>query len=203
MFGLMWRLTTLSIKAGLVVAGIAVVVAYARLSEFGDLRKAMMQRFQQTLAGRLSIDGPVELTLSFPPSLSISDVRIRNSSWGTRPDMLKAGKVVAEVDLLPLVRGQTAVPRIRLLNVDLVVEKKKDGKTNWDELASFTTDAGGVAEGGVVPGIGDTSLMLSNGTLTIIDQAMKLTTTVQLPASSVGFATGSGSSGGFASILCP
>ncbi|MDA0998868.1 MAG: AsmA family protein, partial [Proteobacteria bacterium] len=204
MLGLIWKLVTFAVKAGIVVAGIAVVIAYARLSELGDMRKALLSEIGKSFAGRLSIDGPVALDFSFPPKLSIGGVRVRNAAWGSKPDMLKAQQLIAEVDLLPLMRGQMAVPRLRLVGVDIVIEKSKKGGTNWDELQNFETAAGGAPPGGggFLPGLGNTGVMLSNGTLTVIDQATKSTTTVALPGSCVGIApaaaggSGSGSTGG-------
>ena len=98
MVGLLIRIVKFGLKAGIVVAGIAILISYARLSEFGDMRKDLMDRIYKSYAGRLSVNGPIELNMSFPPSVSIGDVRISNSDWGKKPDMLRARQVVAEID---------------------------------------------------------------------------------------------------------
>ena len=70
--------------------------------------------------------------MTFPPSVVIHDVRIKNAKWGTRKDMINADTVVAEIDLIPLLKGEMAVPRLRMIGVDIVVEQRADVTTNWD-----------------------------------------------------------------------
>lgn len=178
------KLMKFGIKATIVVAGIAVIVSYARLSEFGDLRKELMQTVEQSYVGRLRIDGPIELQMSFPPSIAIKNVTIKNAKWGKRPEMLTAETLVAEVDLLPLLRGEMAVPRLRMIGVDIVVETHANGKTNWDELNDFETAAGPAAVPNAMPSIfphiGNAALSVSGGSLTFLDSAANTVAAVSL-----------------------
>jgi len=172
MMGFLIKILRFAIKTAIVVGVIAVVISYARLSEFGDLRKALLDKVMQSYVGRIHIDGKVELQATFPPSVSIGDVRISNAKWGSRPDMMKAQKVVAEIDLLPLLQGDMAVPRLRMIGVDIVVERKSNGTTNWDELNSFDTAAGPANPGafpGIFPQIGGATVSVAGGTLTVIN----------------------------------
>lgn len=111
MINFLIRIIKFAFKCAIVIAGIAIVISYARLSEFGDLRKALLDKVMQSYVGRIHIDGNVELQATFPPSVSIENVRIKNAKWGTRPDMMTAQRIVAEIDLLPLLTGDMAVPR--------------------------------------------------------------------------------------------
>ncbi len=171
------------IKAAVVITGIAVVISYARLSEFGDLRKELMQSITQSYAGRLSVSGPVELQATFPPSVAIQGVKIKNATWGSRKDMMTAKTVVAEIDLLPLLRGEMALPRLRMIGVDIVVERRADGKTNWDELNDFETAAGPAGPAGfpvVFPQIAGATVSVAGGSLTIVNPTATASTTVSL-----------------------
>ena len=132
MFSFLIRIFKFAIKAAVVITGIAVVISYARLSEFGDLRKEMMSTITKSDVGRLDVNGPVELQMTFPSSVVIHNVRIKNTKWGTRKDMINADTVVAEIDLVPLLKGEMAVPRLRMIGVDIVVEQRADVTTNWD-----------------------------------------------------------------------
>ena len=132
MFSFLIRIFKFAVKAAVVITGIAVVISYARLSEFGDLRKEMMSTITKSDVGRLDVNGPVELQMTFPPSVVIHDVRIKNAKWGTRKDMINADTVVAEIDLIPLLKGEMAVPRLRMIGVDIVVEQLADVTTNCD-----------------------------------------------------------------------
>ena len=82
MLGLLVRLAKTTVKAGVFIGAIAVVIAYARLSDIGDLRKDLIDQIENSFAGRLSIEGDVELQLSYPPRITIEDVRVRNARWG-------------------------------------------------------------------------------------------------------------------------
>ncbi len=183
MFSLLFRVSKLFLKIGIVVAGIAVVISYARLSEFGDLRAELMQSINDSYAGRISIDGEITLQPTFPPSVAMTDVRIRNADWATRKDMMTAQTMVAEMDLLPLLRGQMALPRLRMVGVDIVVERGRDGGTNWDELNGFETAAGPAnpAAGPVIfPQIGSATLSVAQATLSIVDPVSSATTVLSL-----------------------
>ena len=191
MLSFLVRICKFAIKATIVIAGIAVVISYARLSEFGDMRKALVEKVMNSYAGRLVIDGDIELQMTFPPSVSIDGVRIKNSKWASRPDMMTAERVVAEVDLLPLLQGDMAVPRLRMIGVDIIVERKRDGSTNWDELNEFDTAAGPanpVTAPVIFPQIGGAAVSVAGGTLTIINTA--LGTPVVLSLSGVNIVTG-------------
>ena len=69
--------------------------------------------------------------MTFSPSVVIHDVRIKNAKWGARKNMINADTVVAEIDLIPLLKGEMVVPRLRMIGVDIVVEQRADGTTNW------------------------------------------------------------------------
>lgn len=209
MIGFLFRTLKLGVKIGIVVAGIAIVISYARLSEFGDMRKELMDKLADSYAGRLKIDGKAELQMTFPPSVSIDGVRLKNSKWGTRPDMMTVKRVVAEIDLLPLLRGDMAVPRLRMIGVDIIVERKKDGTTNWDELNEFDTAAGPATPAMfpvIFPQIAGATVTVAGGTLTVVGTGTP--TTVSLSGADIevadgGAGSGSGGSGGDGVKPCP
>ncbi len=177
------RIFKFALKLGVVVVGIGIIVSYARLSEHGDLRAELMQRIADSYVGRLSIDGSADLQLSFPPSVVIKDVRIRNAEWARTPDMMRADTVIAEIDLIPLLQGEMAMPRLRMIGVDIVVETGPDGKTNWDELNNFETAAGPGGPSGlpvVVPNIAGASVSLSQATLSVIGNGAQTVASVSL-----------------------
>ncbi len=187
MLNFLIRIMKFTIKAAIVVAGIAIVISYARLSEFGDLRKELVDKIMNSYAGRIAIDGEIDLNMSFPPSVSIEGVRIRNAKWASKPDMLKADRVVAEVDLIPLLRGDMAVPRLRMIGVDIIVETKRDGTTNWDELNEFDTAAGPGGPGApmILPQIAGTSVTVAGGTLTIVSNVLTTPTVLSLAGGNI------------------
>lgn len=184
------KLIKFGIKVSIILGGIAIVIAYARLSEFGDMRKELMSKIEDSYVGRLSISGPAELDLSFPPRIIIHDVKIKNSKWGTKENMMIADKVVAEIDLLPLIQGKMAVPRLRMVGVDIIFEQNADGMSNWDELNGFETAAG---PGGatppptIFPNIAGSTVSISGGSLTVVNPNSSTSTGTTTNATSVSF----------------
>ncbi len=92
-------------------------------------------------------------------------------------------KIVTEIDLLPLLTGNMAAPRLRMIGVDIIVERKANGNTNWDELNNFETAAGlanPAALPGIFPQIGGATVAVSGGTLTIVNAAASVPTVLSL-----------------------
>lgn len=172
MLGFLGKILKLMIKVSVVVGGIAIVIAYARLSEFGDMRKALVGQIENSYAGRLSIDGEAELDLAFPPRVIFNDVKLKNANWGSRDHMMTANQVIAEIDLLPLIRGDMAVPRLRMVGVDIIYEQSADGISNWDELNGFETAAGAggtTPPPAIFPNIAGSTVSISGGSLTVVN----------------------------------
>jgi len=188
MLGFFVRMLRLAVKIAIVVGGIAVIISYARLSEYGDMRKSLMERILNSYAGRIAIDGDTKLNLTFPPSVTIDNLKIKNAKWAKKPNMLTAKQVVAEVDLLPLLRGQMAVPRLRMMGVDIIVQRGPDGMTNWDELNNFNTAAGPSNPAvipTILPQVAGASLAVVGGTLTVLNTLGQVVSVVSFGGSSI------------------
>jgi len=186
MFRLIGGLFRLCIKIAVLGAGIGLIIAYANLSDLEGWKNDMADQVMRVSGRRLSFDGPIEFEVSMPPRIIARGVRIQNAPWGTKKHMLKADTLIAEVDLLPLLIGDVAVPRLRLVGVDILVETNAAGKGNWDDLNSFQTSSGGPVTstgfpvGGTV--IGSGGIGLSGGTLTIANLVSGAINTVALPS---------------------
>ena len=196
MFGLIGGLIRLIAKISVLAAGIGMIIAYANLSDLDGWKRDLSERMLKVAGRQLSFDGNIDFEVSFPPRIIAHDVRIENAPWGTRKDMLKADTLIAEVDFLPLLVGDVAVPRLRLVGVDILVETGASGETNWDDLNSFQTAAGGpVSSPGfpvVGPVMGSGGIGVSGGTVTVSNLVTGAVNTVSLPAVPIDVAGGSG-----------
>ncbi|HEU4458639.1 MAG TPA: AsmA family protein [Methylibium sp.] len=86
----------------------------------------------QAATGReLAIDGDIWWRFGFPAHLSVDGLRFANPEWASRPTMLAARHVEADIALLPLLRGQLVVPRAKAVEPDLWLEAAPDGRKNW------------------------------------------------------------------------
>jgi len=196
MLGLLRRLISITVKLGLLVAGIGAIIAYANLTDLDGWKREIQDRMLRVAGRRLHIDGAMDFQIALPPRIIARGVRLQNAPWGKKKDMLKAKALVAEVDLLPLMLGDVAVPRLRLVGADILVEVRKSGKTNWDELNTFDTAAGGAPAGGSInvpvfnPVLSAGGISISGGSVTVSNVATGTTTTFALPGGNVGLGGG-------------
>lgn len=200
MFRLIGGLFKFTLKMSLLAVGIGAIIAYANLSDVEGWKTDLQERVG-TLSGRkLSIDGPIDFKVSYPPRIIVEGVRLENAKWGSKPDMLKAKMLIAEVDFLPLLFGDVAVPRVQLVGVDILIETKSGGISNWDDLNNFQTSAGGATANPGYPVfgpiVGSGGVGVSGGTVTIANLVSGAVNTLTLPATAIDVG------GSFASLPC-
>jgi len=178
-----WLFRT-ALKIGLLVATVAVLVGYGRLLDTDGLREALMQQVVGSTGRQLEIDGDFGVEFSFPPRVTVDGLRLKNAPWATRDNMLTMNRLEAEIDFLPLVMGDVAVPRVRMVGVDIVFETDQDGRGNWEDLAGFETAAGPVPGGFggslLGPLMSSSVVTVAGGSITVVDGLTGATTTVPL-----------------------
>ncbi len=110
--------------AVILVAGIFVVLSTIDVNQYKDL----VEEQAAAATGRtLTIEGDMDLSLSFTPAIVINGVRFQNADWGSRPDMAVIERVEASVPLLPLIFGNISVTRLALVNPDILLERNAQG----------------------------------------------------------------------------
>jgi AsmA family protein len=115
----------------LVVGGLAAVLAFVDFGKYKDLAAA---KVEEATGRKLRIATDPKLTILPMPSLVVKNVGFANAPWGTRPEMATLGELSAEIDLVPLLSGKLRISRLRLKNVDLLLETDAKGRGNWDLL---------------------------------------------------------------------
>lgn len=132
MLSLIYRVAATTAKVALLLLVVAGIVAYAKVRwDLRGLKTALTQHIEAATGRRLTINGDVGFTiLAMPPRITADDVRIGNATWGSRADMIIMKRLEAEVDLLPLLMGDVAVPRLRMVGVDILLETNKRGVGN-------------------------------------------------------------------------
>lgn len=152
MFGFLFRLVGrvigFFVKGALFIAALAVVAAGTMYALFDaeQYKRALTQRVVDVTGRALSIEGPAELQLGFPPRVILHDVRLKNARWGSRPDMARIKRVQIKIDPLKAIAGDSSTD-LRLEGVDLVLETGPGGVGNWEfgPLAATGVALGGVA----------------------------------------------------------
>ena len=115
--------------AVILVAGLFVVLSTIDVNQYKDLGE---EQAAAATGRTLTIEGDMDLSLSFTPAIVINGVRFQNADWGSRPDMAVIERVEASVPLLPLIFGNISVPRLALVNPDILLERNAQGQANWE-----------------------------------------------------------------------
>ncbi|WP_137701549.1 AsmA family protein [Marimonas lutisalis] len=91
---------------------------------------------------QVSVEGGVEL--SFYPVLGVrtGKVTISNADWSDEPLMLSARGLSIGVETGALFRGQVRVKALELVGPEMLLERSRDGRFNW-EIERGTGGAGG------------------------------------------------------------
>ncbi|MBX3447456.1 MAG: AsmA family protein [Parvibaculaceae bacterium] len=79
----------------------------------------------------LRIEGPLRIGFSLVPTIVAEKVSFSNAEWGTKPNMLSAGRLELEVSLLPLLSGNVDVRRVEIEDADIFLETDRRGRGNW------------------------------------------------------------------------
>jgi len=133
----------LKIVAGIVLLLVAGVVVFLLTFDVGQY-KGLIQDQAKAATGREVTIGDIKLALALNPAIVVSDVKVANASWGSRPDMLTLKRLEASTQLIPLLFGTVNISGLKLVEPDAVLETDAQGKGNWE----FETQS---ASGGAVP----------------------------------------------------
>jgi len=112
---------------GLVVAaGVFVYTAdYNRYK--GLIEKAVMDATGRQLA----IKGELSIVMSLPPEIAVADVTLANAAWGSQAQMVHIGQLRVRLKILPLLKRDVDIERIKLIDTDVLLETDASGQANW------------------------------------------------------------------------
>jgi hypothetical protein len=97
-----------------------------------DRYKNVLEQQVVKMTGRgFAIAGNTELLISLQPRIVLRNVQLDNASWGSQPEMLKAGKVVLQVALLPLFTGRIEVLDLSVDDMEILLESNEENNSNW------------------------------------------------------------------------
>ncbi|HUQ26310.1 MAG TPA: AsmA family protein, partial [Burkholderiales bacterium] len=103
--------------------------------------KPQIERLVQEKTGRtLKLQGPLEAAIW--PSLGAKVAGITFSEHGSEQQFVALDSAHASVALLPLLRGQVVVDRIRISGFKANVTKQKDGRFNFSDLLEAKAEPG-------------------------------------------------------------
>ena len=129
--------TTICALGGLIIL-IAIGAWYtASTVDPAQLTKLLSSSVKNATGRDLKITGPVRL--SFFPGISVSaeSLSLSNASWGSHSEMLTLKRIDLSIKTLPLLSKRIEVGSVKLVGLELFLQKNGTGKANWD----FSVDA--------------------------------------------------------------
>jgi AsmA protein len=125
-------LLKLALLAGAaVVLGIGGYVMLGGAVSPARLKADIEASIRRTTGRDFVIGGPLHVTFGLSPSITADDISLANIQGGSRPQMLTARSVTAQVALLPLLSGDVVVEDVTLTDPDILLESNADGQPNW------------------------------------------------------------------------
>lgn len=112
----------------LLVAGAVIAVLTVDVNRF---KPQIVAAVENATGRKLDIAQDMKLSL-WPLGIGVKQVSFANAAWGSRPQMATVGEFTAQVDLMALIGGQVKVDSLVLNDVDLLLEKDRQGRANWD-----------------------------------------------------------------------
>ncbi len=115
-----------------VVVLIGAAVAVALSVDVNRFKPQIVAAAEEATGRKLDIAGDLKLALFPKPAVTVQGVKLSNAAWGSRPEMARVGEFAAELDLFALLGRQVKVDRLVLADVDVILEKDKQGRANWE-----------------------------------------------------------------------
>ncbi len=126
----------LGIIAGVIVL-LALAVMIAPLVINLDKYKPQIENQATKALGRtVRLGGKLEPSIFPWVGIGISDVRVGNPADFEGQDFVSVNSFEVRVKLLPLLSREVEVQRLVVKSPEIVLEKKKNGRTNWEGLGS-------------------------------------------------------------------
>ena len=148
----------------LIIGGLIIYLANLDL----NAHKERIRAEAKAATGRdFRLDGDLDLKLSLSPALEIRDVGVSNAAWGSQPEMATVGLMAVEVRVLNLVFGRIDITKLRLSDVELLLETDAHGRGNWqftpptpaaNDRAAATTEEADAATDAQALSLGDVDL---------------------------------------------
>ena len=128
------KLIAVAIGIGVLVVA-AIVVAQSQLNP-ERLRDALQRSVHRATGRDLAISGGVHLQLGLAPTLVVDGISLANLPGGSRPQMLTAQSLTANLALLPLLGGDAVISAMTIDQPDILLERLPDGTPNWQFAAT-------------------------------------------------------------------
>lgn len=161
-----WIVIPLVAAAGLLAAGVWLLTA---LVDAGRFRPQIQAAVEAATGRALQIDGDVSLDVFPWLAVTVSDAALANPPGFENPELLRWSELSLGARVLPLLRGELELSRIRLTGARLQLERRADGVANWQGLGSTATSDDAQRRGTVLRSL--EGIELRDGSVSFVDAA--------------------------------
>ena len=127
-----WVTLSLGILLIVFIGAVTAAMIFGVTVNLDGMRSRVDAAATKTIGREVAIEGSVELVISFQPGLEIRGVRIGNPAGWQTGDLVRAERVRAVIDIVPLLRGRIQIGEISAEGVLLSLETTTSGKNNWE-----------------------------------------------------------------------
>lgn len=122
----------LAAACGLFILALAGVIAIVWLVDANRFRPEIERRFTEATGRDLQLIGDIDLKFFPWLALSTGTAELANLPAFTDPVLARWREGRVGVRVLPLIRGELVIDRIRFVGLELNLEKRADGAANWE-----------------------------------------------------------------------
>ena len=127
-----WTALSIGILIIVFIAAVAVAMKLGVTINLDGIRSKVDAAATKALGRDITIEGAVELVVSFQPGLEIQGVQIGNPAKWPQGNLARAERVRGEIDIIPLLRGKIQIGEVRAEGVLLSLETTDSGEKKLD-----------------------------------------------------------------------
>jgi len=121
---------------GVAILGLAAVLVVPRVVDVQKYKPLLMEQVSKATGLQVSLAGDLNLSIFPWLGVTFADFRLGNpEGFGTK-DLVVIKSFEAHVKFMPLLSGEVQVDSFILDGPEIYLEKRKDGKANWEGLGS-------------------------------------------------------------------
>jgi len=129
-----------------VVALSAILCVFVLNIDWNAHRATLAAALEEGTGRKVLLGEDLHVEWGLQPILVARGFRIENTSWGSRPNMLTAAEIRAQIALLPLVGGHLEIVDLTCKGVDLLLEINDEGVGNWQFNDTVASDKDGAPD---------------------------------------------------------
>lgn len=151
--------------AGLSLILAVVAIGFLFQLDLNRYRVWMAAQATEAIGRTVTIDGPIQWSLSPAPTLVLHNLQIANPPWASRGDFAKASNIEVTIALLPLLYGIVEIPRIVVEGLDVLLERGPSEDVNWKFRSKHAEEPFDKATGSPAGTVEIRTIELRNGTV--------------------------------------